>query len=632
MEHKLIQGGEQFLPFARSRIKALRAAGLSYAGQKFEIDGVSIEVRIAGEHDHIRLSGDGTLNVLSGVTKDASVVDLPIVPPATAAVKTLRSFKPTREAWINQQKRNPDKSPTVFGDENRFGFNTSQYGPTAPISGSMFSGLMAKAVQLLLGVGKTARMPLGLEIKYDYSWSRTHIVVTATDKKLWLVEISATNGVIAMPFEVQKGGSPASKQKMVREAHKWFKGLPTGATFPTTTPAINEAIANGSVIRLATPSSLAAFHSKSPYAPWVGWTTNNAGSEAHNVCWDSIGGNTKSYHYKISIAIGDTVSPREVDQPLAEGSAVLSLESSDVVWEFTRVTPITTDYLWPRPYGFTDPITGVCQTIPAGKPTLGGSWSQPDGFPIPSIKFPIFVCFINDVLDVVYIRNEPQVFTSRVDVDGFGTDAFNVPGYFVDSIGFPGAPSTTAISHYVGDTTDYRVFTSATATGSIASNLTSSVMFPGAARNAYLHFKAGDYSNLGYAPGVPGTESFTEPVISFLTTSGQKHTQSQVGWTATYRTGTRNWNSEWDIGDYCWCNPSFSFGLGYALCSVFGDSDTDIFSGGAAADTHAVFQRSAAPSGLTIPPPATEGYVLKGAEFAGEPSLSTHRYNFTGYV
>lgn len=60
MEHKLIQGGEQFLPFARSRIKALKATGLKYASQKFEIDGVSVKVRIAGEHEYIELSGGTT--------------------------------------------------------------------------------------------------------------------------------------------------------------------------------------------------------------------------------------------------------------------------------------------------------------------------------------------------------------------------------------------------------------------------------------------------------------------------------------------------------------------------------------------------------------------------------------------
>lgn len=59
MEHKLITGGEQYLPFARSRIKALRATGLKYASQQFEIDGCSVKVRIEPGHEYISLSGGG---------------------------------------------------------------------------------------------------------------------------------------------------------------------------------------------------------------------------------------------------------------------------------------------------------------------------------------------------------------------------------------------------------------------------------------------------------------------------------------------------------------------------------------------------------------------------------------------
>jgi hypothetical protein len=57
VEHKLIQGGEQYLPFARSRIKALRASGQTYATQKFEIDGAYIEVRVVGDQEYIRITG-----------------------------------------------------------------------------------------------------------------------------------------------------------------------------------------------------------------------------------------------------------------------------------------------------------------------------------------------------------------------------------------------------------------------------------------------------------------------------------------------------------------------------------------------------------------------------------------------
>ena len=57
MEHKVITGGEQWLPFARSRIKALRATGLAYASQKFEVEGALVEVRIEPGHEYIRIAG-----------------------------------------------------------------------------------------------------------------------------------------------------------------------------------------------------------------------------------------------------------------------------------------------------------------------------------------------------------------------------------------------------------------------------------------------------------------------------------------------------------------------------------------------------------------------------------------------
>lgn len=57
MEHKIILGGEQYLPFARSRIKALRAAGMRYATQRFILSDAEVAVRLEGDLDYIYLSG-----------------------------------------------------------------------------------------------------------------------------------------------------------------------------------------------------------------------------------------------------------------------------------------------------------------------------------------------------------------------------------------------------------------------------------------------------------------------------------------------------------------------------------------------------------------------------------------------
>jgi len=72
MEHLLIQGdgSEIYLPFARSRVRALLALGLPYADQSFEVEGVSIKVRIEPGHEYIRIEGgNSALKMDSGIVK-----------------------------------------------------------------------------------------------------------------------------------------------------------------------------------------------------------------------------------------------------------------------------------------------------------------------------------------------------------------------------------------------------------------------------------------------------------------------------------------------------------------------------------------------------------------------------------
>lgn len=72
MEHRLILGGHQYLPFARSRIKALQATGLKRATQRFIMPGgEQVRVRIDGEHEYIEISGGGCAMFM-----DSGVVDV----------------------------------------------------------------------------------------------------------------------------------------------------------------------------------------------------------------------------------------------------------------------------------------------------------------------------------------------------------------------------------------------------------------------------------------------------------------------------------------------------------------------------------------------------------------------------
>ena len=61
MEHKLITGdGATWLPYARSRIKALLATGTTHAAQRFTMpDGALLSVRIEPGHEYIKIDGGG---------------------------------------------------------------------------------------------------------------------------------------------------------------------------------------------------------------------------------------------------------------------------------------------------------------------------------------------------------------------------------------------------------------------------------------------------------------------------------------------------------------------------------------------------------------------------------------------
>jgi hypothetical protein len=89
MEHKLILGGgEHYLPFARSRIKALRSAGLRYASQKFILPDAEVRVQLVNEIEYIWITGSG-----GAIAMDSGVVDvLSIAPlaPATYLAGILR--------------------------------------------------------------------------------------------------------------------------------------------------------------------------------------------------------------------------------------------------------------------------------------------------------------------------------------------------------------------------------------------------------------------------------------------------------------------------------------------------------------------------------------------------------------
>lgn len=76
--HRLIEGGNEFLPFAESRLKALKATGLKYAAASYYIDGVEIRVRLAGSEAfiHITATGEILLRMDSGIVDSLNIAPM----------------------------------------------------------------------------------------------------------------------------------------------------------------------------------------------------------------------------------------------------------------------------------------------------------------------------------------------------------------------------------------------------------------------------------------------------------------------------------------------------------------------------------------------------------------------------
>lgn len=415
MEHRLIQGGEQYLPFARSRIQALRATGLRYASQQFEVDGASIHVRIADDQEYITLSGGGGL--LSGVTREGLIVN------ESGERDMLRSYMPTADTVAAKPKGLRSKNSKAFADEPLLAIRAdtsldtastdnddpSQYANLCP---SMYSGLMAKAVQIIMGIGKLNSDPVthapGIRVKYDFRFLRCHGIVLDSDGKPWLVEISYTQGVIAMrlPLLAQM---PAGKQDVLREAKRLFGGVPSGGFFPDD---VQGAIDDGRVFRLASVASMAPYFSKTGYASSLGWSFNDTGSEAHNTCF-------KATNAEFGVTGMPTALPLEIRQWRRKDGALASFAGYHYRLDIV-IGPDT------KKATLVEVAKGPLHAVPFSFYEIKGDYKKdrltftnvpsdglPGNYSGPAFKTPLLACHINGELDVVSVRYVGGDMTNR---------------------------------------------------------------------------------------------------------------------------------------------------------------------------------------------------------------------------
>ena len=396
----------QAIALLRRTQERMRVGGLEQLSAQMRFDGRAYgHVLIAAGMNAVHIFADyeastpvsATLtpveipDFLSGVVQNGFIETVPEDPPYPA-YQELASFHPTVSCaqWFklpdDYQKMvrlavkpfaelageldNPsESSPRVF----------SQYTRLKP---TMYSGTMRSLVQVLMGFAKpqqkhgksvsryrvtvSAKRPAkppvlsaydkqvlkdGVQIRYDWRFSRTHGITYAADGRAWLVEVSITQGVLAMPLPLNPRTMTAAFRRRMEDGGDAealavldaFGGFPTGATLPTG-DALDAWIRAGRVVRLLHHDDLAPFYDHTSYSSQLGWAFNARGDEAHNTAWrfgaDDV---QRGVHYMLSLQIGHSVpaDPRDGAKMLKRAFAKLKVEAAALaaaLWKVDRLS------------------------------------------------------------------------------------------------------------------------------------------------------------------------------------------------------------------------------------------------------------------------------------------------------
>lgn len=353
MEHKLIQGGEQYLPFARARIKAMRAAGLRFAAQQFVIGDVSVKVRLDGDHDYISIGGD-CADMESGIL----LRGWNLLGPPPANTEALESFYPSQAQAGNEPrawklgKKYPEMKPSTHGSDFlkfKLRFLTHQNPPgidipappgwvrytefpqVAVIRPGMYTGSMRKVIQYMLG----ARSP----VKLDYRFDMTHGIMNVPNAKggttPWVIEISAKNGVLATKLRTCKRKDSAGKPNDLGYT-------PLGAALPCENAStLAELIEKKVVIRLLPASALLPFYgSLGPLFAECGWAFSYSGNEAQNTGIGWSGNYQTASRFKLTFATSDG-KPSSATLALVDSGYMVGIPGTEYARSQIRIPSYT---------------------------------------------------------------------------------------------------------------------------------------------------------------------------------------------------------------------------------------------------------------------------------------------------
>lgn len=384
-------------------------------------------------------------------------VDRPTPDGGSVKVPVCRSFAPTPDCIASHPKDGlvpgeqsvsrlgvfpHDSMKELDGPEGGY----HQYGL---LRSSMYSGMMAKVVQIVMGFGRLGKRKLmygappeaattpfvadavasGVQIRFDYKFHRTHGITVAEDGRLWLVEISMVRGVLATPLRMYpkthtKGFAEAAEKAgddAMAFAVRELGALPTGESFPATSRGIEEGVAAGNILQLMPPSELREFYEFLGYSSAQGWAFSPDGREAHNTGWNYVGDDLiqTGVWYQINLKIGKSSPPRFPGDPIATGSASLRLVKKGWLYCSPR------GFAWSKsrylPFKSYEPLVD-------GLVSHQATPADDTGDNIPVSDTPVYVCFVNGSVRVVYYYHDPEYLTR--DYERLDTGSCPYDGYW----------------------------------------------------------------------------------------------------------------------------------------------------------------------------------------------------------
>lgn len=300
---------------------------------------------------------------------------------------------------------------------------------------SQWSGTMKKVVQICMGFGRINKNKLrdpdqptktspymkevdqyGVQVRFDYKFMRTHGIFRAEDKRLWLIEISAGRGVVAMPLPIYPGSdtqgfkarAEARGDTAMVTALEELGCLPTGEAFPTTPALFNKKVERGEILQLLAPSDLQDFYGRlSGFSSICGWSFTEKGEQAHNVGYhypEEEDGYQRACWYQINIKIGSINKDRKPGEPIATGSAELRLQQEGFLYS----PPIRKSFI---PVKYYEPMMDPPGLLShSAKPLYGGTLTK-------DCDTPVYVGVVEGELKVArYFRaGDSKPINTRVD-------------------------------------------------------------------------------------------------------------------------------------------------------------------------------------------------------------------------